>query len=61
MPDLSEVLSSPKFLIGLAVFVVIVVSLDWLNSHPAVLVLVLAAIAGSVFLWMRHTRARNRV
>lgn len=56
-----EGLFSPKLLIGIAVLVIIAGSLGWLLDHPAVLVLIVAAISGSVFFWVRQKRARNRV
>jgi hypothetical protein len=48
-------------IVAVAVLVTIAAALDWLVARPAALVLLLVVIFGSLFLWVRRKRARNRV
>lgn len=47
--------------IGIAVLVVIAGMLDWLLKNPAILLLIIAVISGSVYLYVKRKRARDRV
>ncbi len=50
-----------KLFIVIGVIVLIAAGFQWLIDNPAVLVIVLAAVGGLIYLWRKRVRARTMV
>jgi len=58
MPDSSQVI---PVLVGIAILMVMAISLAWVLAHPATTLTVVALMSAAAIIVIRRLRARNRV